>query len=80
MITKFTFRSKPGSFGRPFPIDMLRRDQCWPATESDSQQIVFSQNDAWGMSEARYVSVFSVRTLRDMTLARWESFGWEVVI
>jgi hypothetical protein len=68
----------------PFPMDMLRYDACFPASESDSYMIDASIN--------RYVSQknvngrYSVR-LKSRRLnrawaptgARWASFSWTVV-
>jgi hypothetical protein len=51
-----------------FPVDMLRYDRCWPATDADSIAITTS-------SDARTVVL---RGLKVPTLDRWRSFGWEV--
>jgi hypothetical protein len=53
-----------------FPYDMLRYDQCWPATEmNDSGKLGTRSN------ETRKVVL---RGLRAPTDGRWQSFGWFV--
>lgn len=57
-----------------FPLDMLRRDQCYPRSESDSNRaaqprilcrvvLERQQADRWWQP----------------TVGRWESFGWKLV-
>jgi hypothetical protein len=59
-----------------FPVDMLRYDICWPATEGDSHQVATPE----GVSEASRTSrVVTLKGLKAPTLARWRSFGWMVV-
>ena len=53
-----------------FPVDMLRYDQCWPATTDAAMSIVHL--DYSKVREAEMVSH------RQPTPARWESFGWKV--
>jgi len=53
-----------------FPVDMLRYDSCWPATESDSTRL-----GGGPVMEPRSVTV---RGLRRPTVGRWKSFGWSV--
>ena len=63
---------------RPFPIDMLRYDNCYPAnipavesiTESLDPQII--DNDP-GMTRK-----VSLKGRVAPTMGRWNSFGWEV--
>jgi hypothetical protein len=54
-----------------FPVDMLRYDTCWPASERDSYLLL-------GEHHRRVKLVY-----RDEgpgpTPKRWESFGWRVV-
>jgi hypothetical protein len=58
----------------PFPIDMLRYDSAWPASEEDSHIIEASlRHDIYGASEV------VVCARRDLTVGRWEPFGWKVV-
>lgn len=56
-----------------FPIDMLRYDSAWPATERDSHIIeatLRAENDS-----AVEVVIYARRPLTD---GRWASFGWHV--
>ena len=59
-----------------FPIDMLRYDSCWPASESrDSFEITASTRPRSGRMKRR----ITLLGLREPTVGRWESFGWNVV-
>lgn len=53
-----------------FPMDMLRYDICWPASEWDSGRLP---------GEAGHVRTITLKGLKPPTFARWRSFGWEVV-
>lgn len=58
----------------PFPIDMLRRDCAWPASEQDSNVILSTiRLETHGPVE---VEVYARRPL---TIGRWRSFGWDVL-
>lgn len=61
-----------------FPIDMLRYDNCRPATVQDSAKIARSQKQAPG--ELVFVELFSVTTDKNWRPAadRWREFGWVV--
>ncbi len=63
----------------PFPIDMLRYDDCTPATQVDAGKISRSV-DMTARKEPVQVNLhrFSVDGTR-ATAARWASFGWTVV-
>ena len=56
-----------------FPIDMLRRDECFPNGEQDSYRIQ-------EMRDRR--TIYLIRTTDNRfwtpTGGRWESFGWKV--
>jgi hypothetical protein len=57
-----------------FPLDMLRRDQCFPSTEDDAERAEHTK-------AMRIVSLTTYRE-RDLfmpTVGRWESFGWKVI-
>lgn len=65
----------------PFPIDMLRYDGCYPATENDSHLIYESISDF----EAGKDYVFTVQVEKrvypasehgSFSVERWRSFGW----
>ncbi len=51
----------------PFPFDMLRYDQCWPANESSS--FILAER---GMRVIEMVSNTRI------TPGRWESYGWRL--
>jgi hypothetical protein len=61
------------SGGGEFPVDMLRRDECYPNGESDSYAIQH-------MSDFRTIVLFkaSSNPWWTPTGGRWESFGWKV--
>lgn len=60
-----------------FPVDMMRYDTCYPATESDANAIRESFADPSGVTRVR-LNRRSVSD-REPQYARWESFGWRVV-
>lgn len=61
-----------------FPVDMLRRDQCWPLTTADAIEVTEPVDN-----NPRCVIVEKLSQSDDpgtaWTLRRWESFGWEIV-
>lgn len=59
----------------PFPIDMLRYDQCYPAEERDSRSITESIE---GLLESdKEISIGIVYSSgAGLNRSRWESFGW----
>jgi hypothetical protein len=59
----------------PFPLDMLRRDQCWPAAEEDAAQIYDSLTREGRRTFG--VMLYMTGTLPP-NVKRWESFGWSV--
>ncbi len=61
--------------GGQFPIDMLRYDGCYPASEQDSGLI---QQDR-GHRIVTVAQVTHGHDLPQWTDARWASFGWTVV-
>lgn len=58
-----------------FPIDMLRYDQAFPASEADSA-IISQQADQRVVNLER---ISGVNIPAGATLGRWASFGWRVV-
>ncbi len=63
----------------PFPIDMLRYDNCTPATEVDARKISRSLGlDAWEKPMQVNLYRFSIEGQR-ATAARWEGFAWTIV-
>jgi hypothetical protein len=61
----------------PFPIDMLRYDSAYPATSDDAVQISAALRGLRRGDEKRTRTV-TLRSFRQPTAARWESFGWKV--
>ena len=64
-----------------FPVDMLRYDHCWPASEQDSVAMttaVKSSKDWVEMYVAENIH-FIVLNGHGCTPERWQSFGWEVL-
>jgi hypothetical protein len=59
----------------PFPLDMLRRDACWPADTEAVNQLddVIQQTPDTG--PAFHIDLESYYP---PTIARWESFDWLV--
>lgn len=58
---------------RPFPIDMLRYDCCWPARPEDVALIQCP------LSQREKVCYIRLNTLKGPPTAdRWASFGWEI--
>lgn len=57
----------------PFPIDMLRYDQCWPKTEIDSGKITrtFQRSGV-------FTWTIRLKGTRPPTIDRWESFGCHI--
>lgn len=68
-IYQYTVRG----FGN-FPIDMLRFDQSWPASEAESGNITRPPFE--GVIKMRDVVLRTIRP--QVTDGRWISFGWTV--
>jgi hypothetical protein len=62
-----------------FPVDMLRYDSCFPATEGAASLIERSIRDG-ALSRDREVTLHAWQH-RDWTPThgRWESFNWKIV-
>lgn len=74
----FTVQATPR--GRYFPIDMLRYDNCVPASESDALKIANTfDNPTLADTERITLRRFAPAVTQGPTVARWESFGWKVV-
>lgn len=58
-----------------FPVDMLRYDKCWPASEFMSGLIVNTSHQTNHPDSHR----IELRGLKTPTVGRWSSFGWRVV-
>lgn len=61
-----------------FPFDMLRYDLCWPATESDANEIAANASPFTSLPRAQYS--IKLKGLKPPTPGRWASFGWKVYI
>ena len=55
-----------GAF-HPFPLDMLRYNQCWPATQAGIESIM-----------AQDGTEIEINGIIPPTVDRWSSFGWLV--
>lgn len=65
-----------------FPIDMLRYDHCYPASESDSVQIASSLlPERMVEPRSRRITLRQWRYERNRppAVARWQSYRWRVV-
>ena len=64
---------------REFPIDMLRYDDCKPATERDSIAIcgTFSQRMPLGLTTVELRRSVEIKAAVP-TDGRWRSYGWVV--
>lgn len=62
-----------------FPFDMLRYDQAYPASESESAKLDW--NGQPGLRQVKLATTYHPRE-RDLrhivTPDRWQSFGWRV--
>jgi predicted metalloprotease len=67
-VTEFTVQGSS-----PFPMDMLRYDQCWPYRGEDVSGI-----DSTGDWSYRSRSVTLHTIAASITPDRWRSFGWIV--
>jgi hypothetical protein len=57
-----------------FPLDMLRYDHCWPATETDAASAEGPRHCPRTVAIVR-----DIRQKGDVpTASRWHSFGWDV--
>lgn len=59
-----------------FPIDMLRYDRCWPASEGGDSAKVEASFQPRASREERIVALIG---LDEPTEGRWASFGWKVL-
>jgi len=62
----------------PFPVDMLRYDAAWPASEQDSLRIEATLRH--GCADVEGPVVVDVYARRPLTVDRWRSFGWLIVV
>lgn len=68
-----------------FPVDMLRKEQCYPATENDSGTMAETMDlkrYSKGKDRNKHWSItLRARQNKDWspTYDRWRSFSWEVL-
>jgi hypothetical protein len=63
--------SGPGKF----PIDMLRYDRATPLTKADAKMVERTHANTCTFGRHHPITLTSQR---EPTVARWESFGWQV--
>lgn len=61
----------------PFPIDLLRREECWPETIQDSEKIKNSFGFRHGRRVRWEVGLVSMRNT-DPDVSLWESYACQV--
>lgn len=60
----------------PFPIDMLRHDECWATTVED---VVMVQTAAVkDLTSVNKIFRISLTSHNEPTPQRWRKFGWQV--
>ncbi len=62
--------------GSAFPLDMLRYDSCWPASQEDVAKISATLEAS---NEGPVVVELEQASDARLTARRWESFLWRVV-
>lgn len=60
----------------PFPTDMLRYDECWPADSESAHMIALSHEIQGELGKRTYT--LNTRIPTGPTVARWESFMFKV--
>lgn len=70
----------------PFPIDMLRYDQCWPKSEGEDTGVIEQSIRSRPPRQAPqggwppYRVTLETDSESAPTYGRWESFGWKVAV
>ena len=62
----------------PFPVDMMRFEECWPEGIADANAIERSFTEGAGRVQVRLCCEQTAAMSRP-TAKRWESFNWRVV-
>lgn len=77
-IVKLTFFEVRGGKHSPFPFDMLRYDQAWPATEPDALA-ANRTHDLLSLVDREIVTIrlYKLGSARP-NIDRWRSMGWVV--
>lgn len=73
-MKKFTVKGQ----NTPFPLDMLRFDECWPASVEDSTTMANSFGFRHGRRVRWQLTLISPRQ-ESPTVDRWQSFAIEVI-
>jgi hypothetical protein len=61
-----------------FPLDMLRYDAAWPASERDA--LTAQDREARGVRQVTLRTIMHKGSRRPtINVARWHSFGWALV-
>lgn len=60
----------------PFPIDMLRHEQCWPAKRQDAVAIATEPRSGASYRQV----VLATHNNRAPLFCRWRSKGWLVIV
>lgn len=60
-----------------FPLDMLRYDRCWPASQDDVVRMSEAVNVGFVERTERRFKI-TLHGIDEPTLERWISFGWHV--
>lgn len=60
----------------PFPVDMLRQEQCWPASRRDANAILTAPEAAPSLRQV----VLATHNHRAPSIRRWRSKGWMVIV
>ena len=63
---------------RPFPIDMLRYDGCYPRLPSDVTAIEDSLKEGAFSADLKPTFEVTLVVNRPFTEGRWNTFGWYV--
>lgn len=60
-----------------FPVDMMRRDRCWPASKADSELVQASYGDRAGRAR-RWQIMLETDNADAPDIKSWKSFGIDI--
>lgn len=63
----------------PFPVDMLRFDECWPVEIHDVAEITRTIDAGSAKTAIIRLRGRQTTSITRPTVGRWDSFGWRVV-
>lgn len=75
---KISFDEYTVTSRKPFPLDMLRYDQCWPHFPDSVTVIALSLGGDHALRRGEPDWVVHLCGVKPPTSERWESFGWTV--